>query len=427
MDIIAAEQERGKRCADGCIVHARIRFAHFLKRAQCVVQAGHVLFIVAGPHLSAEIEGACIRPLLAHQNAKERRFSTAVRPEQEQAFPPAHMQGHIAEHRRLICFGKPFCDEHIVPAHLVRMKAEANAFRFPLRRNERRAQTVRLLLLGGRGNEVAFLPPAALLLYNAFDAADFLLRVQVFAAEHLLLVRHQFHMARVISFGKKKARVLDLHGAVCHRIKEIPVMRNDDKRARVAPQIFFQPGDGVNVKMIRWLIQKKQVRSGEQHPRKLRLVAFSSAHVGKRLLQFRLREAEPEERRARAAAEGQPSAVLIALAQGMLAAHKRIQFFFRRVLQGRIYFLHRCLKLHERGKHRKRRLIYACVRVFDALRHGDYARAAVFVNSSLIRLFLPQQDAEQRRFSTAVHADEANLVLFVDFKANVFKEQPLYE
>ena len=72
------------------------------------------------------------------------------------------------------------------------MKAEANAFRFPLRRNERRAQTVRLLLLGGRGNEVAFLPPAALLLYNAFDAADFLLRVQVFAAEHLLLVRHQF-------------------------------------------------------------------------------------------------------------------------------------------------------------------------------------------------------------------------------------------
>ena len=84
------------------------------------------------------------------------------------------------------------------------METEVNPFRFPLRRNKRFAQAIHLLLFGGGGNEIPLLPPPPLLLYDAFNAADFLLRVYVFAADRLLLIRHQLHMPCIIAFGKEK-------------------------------------------------------------------------------------------------------------------------------------------------------------------------------------------------------------------------------
>ena len=179
--------------------------------------------------------------------------------------------------------------------------------------------------------------------------------------------------------------------------------------------------------MVGRLVKKQQVRAGKEHPRKLRLVAFAAAHDGKRFAQFLLRETEAEERRARAAAEGQPAAVLIAFAQGMLPADERIQFVFLRMLQRSVHLLHRRLKLHQRRKHGKRRVIHALLRILNALRHGYHAHAAVFVNAPLIGLLLPEQDAEQGGFSAPVHADKANFILFVDLKRHIRKEQPLNE
>ena len=181
------------------------------------------------------------------------------------------------------------------------MEAEMYAVRISFRLYKGRSEPVRLLLLACRGHEIMLLAPAALLLNYALYAAYLLLGVHIAAPQHLLLVCHKLAVPCIVALAHKEAGVLYLHSAPCNRVKEVPVVRYDYKRALVALQEFLKPGYGVHVKVVRRLVQQQKLRPGEQHLGKLRLVPLAAAHVPKPLVKLLFREAEAHKRAACAA------------------------------------------------------------------------------------------------------------------------------
>ena len=53
----------------------------------------------------------------------------------------------------------------------------------------------------------------------------------------------------------------DLDSPVRHIVKELPVMGNQHKRSLIIFQVTFKPFDRLDIKMIRRLVKKKDVRS----------------------------------------------------------------------------------------------------------------------------------------------------------------------
>lgn len=102
--------------------------------------------------------------------------------------------------------------------------------------------------------------------------ADLPLLVEVFfqagVAELLLLFRIGFVIAGVHA----DLSVFNFHHLCHHTVQKIPVMGHDKNSARIVDQIGLQPGDGIQVQMVRGLIKEQDVRGGEEqssegHPR----------------------------------------------------------------------------------------------------------------------------------------------------------------
>ena len=47
-------------------------------------------------------------------------------------------------------------------------------------------------------------------------------------------------------------------------VQEIPVMGHDEHSSGIVEQIGFQPGDGVHIQVVGGLVQKDEIRMGEQ-------------------------------------------------------------------------------------------------------------------------------------------------------------------
>ena len=94
--------------------------------------------------------------------------------------------------------------------------------------------------------------------------ADFLLLVQV--GLHLGFPKLGFFLGVicVIAPESSDGPLVDLHNLCDDPVQKIPVVGDDDDRALVVHKEGFQPGDGIHVQMVGWLVQHDDIRAGEQ-------------------------------------------------------------------------------------------------------------------------------------------------------------------
>ena len=79
-------------------------------------------------------------------------------------------------------------------------------------------------------------------------------------------------------------------------------MRDQEQRARVAAQPVLEPQHGVEVEVVRRLVEQQQVRAAHQRLREVEAHAPAAGEARHRLRLLRLREAEAGEQRRRARA-----------------------------------------------------------------------------------------------------------------------------
>ncbi len=66
-----------------------------------------------------------------------------------------------------------------------------------------------------------------------------------------------------------QALVLDVHDESRDRIEEFAVVRDEDDRARKGPEPVLEPQDGVEVQVIRRLVEEQQVRAAHERARQI--------------------------------------------------------------------------------------------------------------------------------------------------------------
>ena len=74
------------------------------------------------------------------------------------------------------------------------------------------------------------LAPAALLLYNAFEAVYFFLLIGIVPAQYFVAGAHQLNVAGIVAVGGGELAVFYFKGAVCHSVQKVPVVGYDYKR-----------------------------------------------------------------------------------------------------------------------------------------------------------------------------------------------------
>ena len=142
--------------------------------------------------------------------------------------------------------------------------------------------------------------------------------------------------------------VSELERPVCDAVQKIPVVRDDDVSGSAGAQEVLQPFDGVQIQVVRRLVQKQKVRAAEQQLRKLELRALPAAQApdgGRNLL---LREAEAQKRRPRPAPEHEAAVRHIPVVQGRLPLDQGVLLLRRAVSERAADFLKLAFRMKQR-------------------------------------------------------------------------------
>ena len=101
-------------------------------------------------------------------------------------------------------------------------------------------------------------------LYQRFQTLDFFLLGFVFFSLKLTVFFSLPAVCRVISRISFQFSIRKLIYRLRRPVQKIPVMRNHDHCVFIVTQIFLHPCSGLHIKMIRGLIQKQNIRFGQQ-------------------------------------------------------------------------------------------------------------------------------------------------------------------
>ena len=93
---------------------------------------------------------------------------------------------------------------------------------------------------------------------------NFSLLVQVCLVLSVTQLRLLKRISRIISLVHSHLGCLDLHDLGDNFIQKITVMGDDKYSARVVEKIGLKPGNALHIQVVGWLIQKQDIRLGDQ-------------------------------------------------------------------------------------------------------------------------------------------------------------------
>ena len=180
--------------------------------------------------------------------------------------------------------------------------------------------------------------------------------------------------------------------------------------------------------MVGGFVQKQQVGIGQQQPCKLRLVALAAAEGVRAAVKLLLRKAQTKERGACPCPIGRAAEVVIAACQAVLAVDEPFTPCFAAVgIELAADKLKLVFDAHKLRKDLERVFVEGFVRIGDALGHAAYLRFGAEIDVPFVIALLPEEYAEQRGLAAAVHADKADMVARIDFKADARKQHPCHK
>ena len=333
------------------------------------------------------------------------------------------MQVHVREQLTAVkALGQLVNHEHILTGPAVALKPEVNG-----------------LFIHRLVHALQFLQP----LFPAFRRADGFLTVEGTVARDngfltldLLLLQlpglhADFKALRALLHIVRIVPVIALHGpedelrhVIAHMVHEQAVMGNDEHRAFPGPQIVFQPGNGLEVQMVRGLVQKQELRLTEQHAAQAQARALAAGEQS-RLLRLLLLP-EPETRQH--ALHGTAPAIAIGLlkraGQAVIptaqpAQRGLVPSAFRHFLLQAAQFL---FHAHHRLKHAFHFLEHRALRVHDALLgQVPELQPALHGNGSAVLVLNARYDFHERGFSASVDAHQAQALAGLERHADVLE------
>ena len=226
-----------------------------------------ILSVITNVYIISDIGLSCHWFKLPHDHAHQRRLTLTVPAHKSHLLSPPHLNLRILEHnlltithlhvhrlvdnltrtrsrRELHSKSRPVLQIHLNPLQLLQL-LHTRLHLIGLRRLV--AETLDELL--------SLLDHTLLVLIGSLLLGKpFLPEFQVLTIRNLIIMNPADH---------------DLHCPVRHIVEELPVVRNQHKRTLVLLQITLEPLDRLNVKMIRRLVKKKDIRLRQQNLGKL--------------------------------------------------------------------------------------------------------------------------------------------------------------
>ena len=206
----------------------------------------------------AKLDLPLVGVLLLHQHFDERRLARAVVADERDALAAAHLQVYVMEqHTVAEALFELFERKHLVAVELLRLKLRAQC---PfLRRLVRRAHPLDALFHRQR---------AAVRLVHTLEGKHAQLLGALFKLGNLglllFVLAHLFQIAAlffhrveaVVAAVKLRLAVEHLNDARDGTVQKVAVMRDGDDRTLERREILLQPFDGVQVQMVRRLVEK---------------------------------------------------------------------------------------------------------------------------------------------------------------------------
>ena len=114
-------------------------------------------------------------------------------------------------------------------------------------------------LLAPRLGPLGSRSPHQIAINKVFQSSYFFLLLLVvlgFGQQFLLLLLHK---TRVITDIAVQGMLGQVQGNGCDLIQEIPVVADNEKSSAIINQVIFQPGDGLNIQVVGWLVQYQEI------------------------------------------------------------------------------------------------------------------------------------------------------------------------
>ena len=252
------------------------------------------------------------------------------------------------------------------------------------------------------------------------EAVDELLQVRhafLLLLEALLRLHHsdRAHLLerRVVAGVAGELGLVEMHGDLGDGVEELAVVADDDHRAAVALQPGFEPDEGVEVQVVRRLVEQHQVGRAHQRAGELQAHAPAAREAVDRLVELGALEAEAEQHclRARSRVE----------AAGF--ADRNVRVRHRLAVVARLRGSELGFGLRESGVASEDEVGRALVGLRHLLRDLGNAPAARDRDIAGVGLQTAGEQREQRRLAGAVAADEADLFAGLDGQAGFVEDE----
>ena len=249
---------------------------------------------------------------------------------------------------------------------------------------------------------------------------DLLLILAVLILNHALNELRGLVPELIVTDVQLDLAVVDIDNMRTNVVEEMAVMRNDQHCTLELGQKILQPANRLNIQMVGRLVKQQDIRLAKQRARQQHLDLF---HVTE-ILHFRIRD------RVRV----QPQAIeqLTSLGLGIPAAHfgklsLELGSTVAVLLGKRVLHIKRVFLPHDLEQTRvaaehcvQHSFLIELKVVLLEYAHARFGRDRYRASG---RVKVPRQDAQERRFTRAVGADNAVAVAFGEFQVNIFKQR----
>ena len=192
---------------------------------------------------------------------------------------------------------------------------------------------------------------------------------------------------------------------------------------RVLAQIIRQPTNRRNVKVVRRLIQQKQIRLRKNRTGEHRLADLSARKRRDRTGKVLLRKPESQERRTRQRTERRASFARKGIHDRRLSFDQAVPVcivLFEPFQNARFLGF----QIQQRPVCFERKRIEVCIAVeLRNLFHIGQLRSLPHAERPAVVRFLSHQDSHQRRFAASVYADQTDALSRTDLKGHVRKQR----
>ena len=307
---VAAEVEAAEEITEFLLAPLRIEPRHVGERRIFRAELFElVLREVADAHVAPEPADARDGFRRTGDQADQRRFAGAVAAEQTDACTGAQRELDVVQDAGFAVAGGAFLEDEERVGRTAGVRELEGQRRFDVDLRDELHAFERLQAALGLARLRRLRAEAV---HEALEPRD----LGLLAAEHRLVLREHLG-ARTLEVGvvagvELQARLIEMADGLDDRVEEFPVVRDHEQRAAVGPQPRFEPQHGVEVQVVRRLVEEQQVGPAHQRPRELQPHAPSAGELADLATMIGIGESETGHQRCGAGLGGMTADVDVA-------------------------------------------------------------------------------------------------------------------